>query len=109
MKKIFILIIAAAVLSAAINASAVLVGDANGDGKVNNKDVTTLFRYVSGINAECFTENCDVNGDRSVVNKDTVVLFRKLSGKTGTGEDIPGMSYNENENEDSGNFGELFG
>ena len=109
MKKVFILIIAAAVLSAAINASAVLVGDANGDGKVNNKDVTTLFRYVSGINTECFTENCDVNGDRSVDNKDTVVLFRKLSGKTGTGEDIPGMSYNENENEDTGNFSELFG
>lgn len=109
MKRIIVLLLAAVLMTAVTVNAATLFGDANGDGKVNNKDVTTLFRYISGINIECITENCDVNGDKAVDNKDAVVLFRRLSGKTSADTDLSGMSHNENEKEDSGIFSELFG
>ena len=58
----------------------VLLGDVNGDGVVNNKDVVVLFRYVSDDDVEGFIdENADVNGDGKVNNKDVVALFRLAS------------------------------
>ena len=53
-------------------------GDFNGDGEVNNKDVVTLFRYVSG-NTEGADLKYDFNGDGGVNNKDVVSLFRAVS------------------------------
>ena len=55
-------------------------GDINGDGEVNNKDVTRLFRYLSGYDVEVVEAALDVNGDGSVNNKDLTRLFRYLSG-----------------------------
>ena len=54
-----------------------LKGDVNGDGEVNNKDVVTLFRFVSAKNSE-YDEKYDFNGDGEVNNKDVVELFRSL-------------------------------
>lgn len=55
-------------------------GDVNGDGRLNNKDVVTLFRYVSGSNAACDEFAADVNNDGRLNNKDVVNLFRYISG-----------------------------
>ena len=57
-----------------------LPGDINGDGTVNNKDVTRLFRYLSGCDEEVVEAALDVNGDGTVNNKDVTRLFRYVSG-----------------------------
>ena len=55
-------------------------GDITGDGVVNNKDYTRLFRYLSGYDVEVVEAALDVNGDGVVNNKDYTRLFRYLSG-----------------------------
>ena len=59
-------------------------GDVSGDGEVDNKDVVTLFRYLSGEKIDVNVEALDVNGDGYVDNKDVVTLFRFLSGDKNT-------------------------
>ena len=58
---------------------AVLRGDCNRDGEVDNKDVVALFRYVSGNDKEKDETVYDFNEDDKVDNKDVVALFRHLS------------------------------
>jgi hypothetical protein len=63
-------------------AVSVLTGDVNGDGSVNNKDVTALFQFVSEDlkEGETYVEaNADVNGDGSINNKDVKALFDIIS------------------------------
>ena len=55
------------------------VGDVNEDGSIDNKDVVTLFRYVSSENREEDETVYDFNGDNEVDNKDVVTLFRYIS------------------------------
>ncbi|MBO4422724.1 MAG: hypothetical protein J5879_04755 [Clostridia bacterium] len=59
-------------------------GDISGDGKVNNKDVVTLFKYVSGLDVYVDTDTVDVNGDGKLNNKDVVLLFKYVSGENVT-------------------------
>ncbi len=56
-----------------------IVGDANGDGDLNNKDVTALFRVISDHSAAEYDLLCDVNEDGEVNNKDVIALFKILS------------------------------
>ena len=70
------LVTAAAVLPAA---AAGRPGDADGDREINNRDIVTLFRYVSGIETAAAPDNCDFNGDGKVNNKDVTTLFRAVS------------------------------
>ena len=88
MKKIISLIIilvtAAAVGACAVISAASVPGDLNGDNEVNNKDVVTLFRYVSGGNKVEDESMYDINGDKEVNNKDVVALFRSVSSMSGT-------------------------
>ena len=87
MKKILSVFLALIMTAAVFSASGVTVfaklpGDANGDGKLNNKDVVTLFRYVSGKTEGAVAENCDFNGDGKTNNKDVVALFKALTEGT---------------------------
>lgn len=56
-----------------------LPGDINGDGVVNNKDVTRLFQYLSDWDVSVNEAALDVNGDGTVNNKDLTRLFQYLS------------------------------
>ena len=56
-----------------------LPGDITGDGEVNNKDLTRLFRYLSDYDVEVVEAALDINGDGAVNNKDLTRLFRYLS------------------------------
>ena len=57
-----------------------LVGDVNGDGKINNRDVILLFRHVAEQTAAAAPETLDVTGDGVVDNSDATLLFRYVSG-----------------------------
>ena len=56
-------------------------GDINGDGQVNNKDLTRLQRYLGGENVQVVTAAVDVNGDGKINNKDLTRLQRYISFK----------------------------
>jgi len=58
-----------------------LRGDINGDGRVNNKDITVLMRYVKYLDIEVVEEALNVNGDEKVNNKDITVLMRYVKYK----------------------------
>jgi sialate O-acetylesterase len=75
---IVIVLVSAICIGSAIYAAAV-PGDMNGDDEVNNKDVVTLFRYVSSSSKEEDESVYDFNGDTEVNNKDVVALFRAVS------------------------------
>ena len=67
-------------LDAAVDPGELRIGDVNGDGKVNNKDVVALFRYVSDEEVPGFVEDAaDINGDGKINNKDVVKLFKLVS------------------------------
>ncbi len=54
------------------------VMDVNGDGKVNNKDLTRLQKYQKGDEVEVMELNLDVNGDGKGNNKDITRLQKYL-------------------------------
>ena len=54
-------------------------GDINGDGELNNKDLTRFFQYLSDWDVEVNEDALDVNGDGAVNNKDLTRLFQYLS------------------------------
>ena len=56
-------------------------GDINGDGVVNNKDLTRLMKYLSGEDVEVTEAALDVNGDGTVNNKDLTRLMKYLAGE----------------------------
>ena len=56
-------------------------GDVNGDGAVNNKDLTRLQRYLKGESVEAVAAALDVNGDSTINNKDATRLQRFLKGE----------------------------
>ena len=81
MKKIIAAFLALVTVTAVLPAAAAAgrPGDADGDREINNRDIVTLFRYVSGIETDAVSDNCDFNGDGKVNNKDVTTLFRAVS------------------------------
>ena len=63
-----------------INTALKLLGDVNGDGKSNNKDVKLLFKYVSHKYEITDDSLFDFNSDGKVDNKDVSLLFSYVSG-----------------------------
>ena len=59
-----------------------LAGDANGDTKVNMKDLVLLQRHLNGWGVEIDLTVCDLTGDKKVNMKDYVALQRQLNGWT---------------------------
>lgn len=63
----------------ATEAPITFLGDANGDGAVNMKDVLTLRKQIAGMTVFCYMENADVNGDGDVNMKDVLMLRKFLA------------------------------
>ena len=57
----------------------VIPGDANGDGKVNNKDLALLQQYLADWDVAIDTHVADVNDDGKVNNKDLALLQQYLA------------------------------
>lgn len=57
-----------------------LPGDVNGDGELNNKDLSELLRYLNGWEVSLTEKAADVNGDGELNNLDYVLLQRYLNG-----------------------------
>ena len=57
----------------------VIPGDANGDGKVNNKDLALLQQYLSDWDVAIDIPVADVNDDGKVNNKDLALLQQYLA------------------------------
>ena len=59
-----------------------LPSDANGDGKVNSKDISLIKRYCAGAVSEddVVIVNCDMTGDGKVTSKDIALVKRAVAG-----------------------------
>ncbi|MCM1059804.1 MAG: dockerin type I domain-containing protein [Eubacterium sp.] len=58
----------------------VILGDVNGDGKVNGQDNILLNRYLANWGNEIDMAAADMNGDGKVNGQDSIILARTLAG-----------------------------
>ena len=72
------------VISADVIVRDVLLGDANGDGKISNSDVIKMARSLIGLTTLTDQQKiaADVTGDGKVTNSDVIKLARSLIGLT---------------------------
>ena len=55
-----------------------IIGDTNNDNKVNNKDISTLLKYLAGWNITINPSQADINQDGYITMKDVNSLIRLL-------------------------------
>ena len=67
-------------LCGAVREVKMILGDANGDGKVNIRDVGILQQYMNGWNVEFPLEVADVNGDGRVNIRDLGLYQQYMNG-----------------------------
>ena len=62
--------------------SDVLLGDANGDGKVNARDARALLRFIAGLTEESEIDQiaADYNGDGKINARDARAILRHIAG-----------------------------
>jgi hypothetical protein len=60
----------------------ILLGDVNGDQKINIQDATIVLRFVVSLAALTDQQNVasDLNGDGKINVQDAVLLLRKIVG-----------------------------
>lgn len=56
-----------------------IIGDADGDGKVNVKDIVKIMRKIAGWNVEINESQADADQDGYVTLKDTIKIIRDVS------------------------------
>lgn len=56
-----------------------IIGDVNGDGVVNTKDVSALMKYLAKWNVRIDKEQADVNNDGKINNKDVRELLENIA------------------------------
>lgn len=82
MKKL-ISIISALSLAAAltVGSSAALLGDVNGDGKINSADALSVLQYSVGMNVKNFNKsNADMDGNGNINSADALKILRIAVG-----------------------------
>ena len=57
-----------------------IIGDANGDGRINNKDLGLLMQKLNGWDVEISDAVADINADGKVNNKDYGLLMQYVNG-----------------------------
>ena len=57
-----------------------ILGDANGDGYVDGRDLLRLARYMAGDGVTVDMAGADVNGDGNVDGRDVLRLAKQLAG-----------------------------
>ena len=60
--------------------SMTLYGDVNGDGKIDNGDVTQLLHYLAGWSVSVNNKTADVNQDGAVNGKDVTAIKQYIKG-----------------------------
>lgn len=65
-----------------VQTDTVLVGDANGDGKISIADVTIIQKYLAKIGSMCDnSKKCaDINGDGKITVVDATIIQKKIAG-----------------------------
>ncbi len=67
--------------------SETLVGDANGDGAINMKDVLTVRKYLADLPVEIDLAGADMTRDNAVNMKDVLALRLRIAYEKDAGED----------------------
>lgn len=70
-----------------------LVGDANGDGRVNNRDLSSLQQYISDWDVVVDEAAADANGDLVLNNQDLSLLQQMIHGEVRVKATAPITKY----------------
>lgn len=82
-------VISAISLAAALTvcSSAAMLGDVNGDGKINSADALNVLRYSVGLEVKNFDKSvADMNGDGRINSADALKILRISVGLDSTGD-----------------------
>jgi len=72
------IVIADAIGTVEVEASAVMLGDVNGDGKVSLSDVLRLMKFLNGSDVTIVEANSDINGKGGITLADVLGLLKLL-------------------------------
>ena len=86
MKKMLIVLAALCLMLTAVMGvsasakNAVVYGDINGDGDVNNRDLALLQQFINGWDVEIDEVAADVNDDGDINNRDLALVQQYING-----------------------------
>ncbi|MBQ2729490.1 MAG: alkaline phosphatase [Clostridia bacterium] len=103
MKKVLSLVLAFAMilsvsLAYTVSSAEYMVGDINGDNRIDSRDSNCLVRFLSGTYSVSDERCTDINGDGKTSISDASYLLRALCGNyviVQPGEDVSGISIAE--------------